>query len=553
MVKYKSITSISKVLLLVSLLFSSVTIFFAFYHHRTSIIHSQLNTLGDELFFNCKKLSEVVNKVVSGGIESFDDIELSLLITKDSYKKLSNGNSGEFSVPENISKDFEIFANSLIVTEKYINGIIKNKPLLLIANNKKNSLSTTFQELVFVSEKAVLALKKNKGSKNQVLAAQKLQFYFQSLYTLILQSYNTNVDPKEISNDFMLHSQSVDEIFNGLLVGRSPLNIKKVKSKSVRGIFKVLQDSYQAAQATLLIRLSGAYEVNAYDINLERNFSVMSGLLDASYKLTDKLNDLSSSMLVNPVTLGVSFAVSILFFISTLVSFFYDARIKFANYFKDSSVIVEDSKKINSEVNLLIEEVSSLINNDLDIEASVRANAITVSVARAINHAVKELSSLVCNVQKSNITIDKSILGMSKLNKSIDMLSVDQKKSAEIAKQKSEVIKSKFHQSLNNLKDLNSSLAGVVDLIEATNSNEEIIQLIKKIALEVSGLTTELEQEATSENNSFISLESDLKNIIENSLKTKIAINKISQHLVKVDSVGKKLVDGVADYKVPDA
>ncbi len=553
MVKYKSITSISKVLLLASLLFSGLTIAFAFYHHRTSIIHSQLNVLGDELFFNCKKLSEVVNKVVSGGIESFDDIELNLLITKDSYKKLSSGNSGEFSVPENISKDFIIFADSLTVTEEYINDIIKNKPLLLIANNKKNSLSTTFQELVFVSQKAVSALKKNKGSKNQVLAAQKLQFYFQSLYTLILQSYNTNIDPKEISNDFMRHSQSVDEIFNGLLVGRSPLNIQKVKSKSVRGIFKVLQDSYQAAQATLLIRLSGAYEMNAYNINLERNFSVTSGLLDASYKLTDKLNDLSSSMLVNPVTLGVSFAVSILFFISTLVSFFYDAKIKFSNYFKDSSVIVEDSKKINNEVNLLIEEVSSLINNDLDIEASVRANAITVSVARAINHAVKELSNLVFNVQKSNITIDKSILSMSKLNKSIDMLSIGQKKSAEIAKRKSEVTKSKFDESLNSLKGINSSLAGIVNLIDTSNSNEETANLIKKIEHEISDLITKLEQEATCENNSFASIESDLKNIIEDSVKIKSTIKKMSEHLVKVDSIGKKLVDGVAGFKVADA
>lgn len=553
MVKYKSITSISKALLLVSLLFSTLTVFFAFYHHHNSIINSQISLLGDQLFFNCKNLSEVMNKVVSGGIKSFDDIELNLIITKDSFKKLSGGNSGEFSVPKSISKEVGEFADSLDSTEDYINGIIANKQLFLIANSKKNSLSTTFQELVFVSDKAVSALKKNKGSRNQVFFAQKLQFYFQSLYTLILQSYNTNVDPREISNHFMINSQNVDDILNGLLTDSSSLGIEKIRSKSVRGIFKVLQDSYQAAQATLLVRLSGAYEVKAHDVNLENNFRVMSGLLDASYRLSDKLNDLSSSMLVNSVTLGVSFCVSILFFVFTLLSFFYDAKIKFSNYFKDSSVIVEDSKKINSEVNLLIEEVSSLINNDLDVEASVRANAITVSVARSINHAVKELSTLVSNIKNNGITIDKSILGMYEFNKNIDILNVDQKKAAEIAKKQTENIKCVFDRLKNNLNILNSCVVEGRTSIDESHLNDEVIQLINNIALVISDLTAEFDKEAEGQIDFFAALESELKSIIGSTIKTKVAINKISEHLVKVDSVGKKLVDGVADFKVADA
>lgn len=494
-----------------------------------------------------------MNKVVSGGIKSFDDIELNLIITKDSFKKLSGGNSGEFSVPKSISKEVGEFADSLDSTEDYINGIIANKQLFLIANSKKNSLSTTFQELVFVSDKAVSALKKNKGSRNQVFFAQKLQFYFQSLYTLILQSYNTNVDPREISNHFMINSQNVDDILNGLLTDSSSLGIEKIRSKSVRGIFKVLQDSYQAAQATLLVRLSGAYEVKAHDVNLENNFRVMSGLLDASYRLSDKLNDLSSSMLVNSVTLGVSFCVSILFFVFTLLSFFYDAKIKFSNYFKDSSVIVEDSKKINSEVNLLIEEVSSLINNDLDVEASVRANAITVSVARSINHAVKELSTLVSNIKNNGITIDKSILGMYEFNKNIDILNVDQKKAAEIAKKQTENIKCVFDRLKNNLNILNSCVVEGRTSIDESHLNDEVIQLINNIALVISDLTAEFDKEAEGQIDFFAALESELKSIIGSTIKTKVAINKISEHLVKVDSVGKKLVDGVADFKVADA
>ncbi len=543
MVKYKSITMVSKLLLFISLFFAVMTIFFAFYHHKSFVTNSEIKVVSEDVFFNAKKLSEIMNIAVFGDMKAFDQVNRSFIGVKYSFKKIY-GKSAEYELPDEIADLAEKLNGSIVETQTYIDSILSNRELFEIANNRKNSLSKTFQELIFVSDKAIVALKKNKGSSDQIFFATKLQYYFQSLYSLVLQSYNTNIDPKQISSDFMEHSSIADEILRGLIGGNSSLGIKKVRSKSVRGIFSVLQASYESAQVTLLERLSGSYEIKEYSINLENNNLVMSNLLEASYALSSGITNYANSMLINSMTLGVSFAVSIIFFVFTILSFFYDAKLKFTSYFNDSSVIVEESKKVNNELALLLDEVSPLLENDLSAEASVRSNAKTVGVARAFNYAVDKLKGVIDSESSNKIILEKSISNLAKLNKNIDTINIDIKKIADGDETVILQINSHFSKIALSIREIKMACSGenagdTSDIFGSAvghlDNVQQALDIIEQSADECIKLTS--------------AMESGIKNISESAVKTKVSTNKVTELLNRLNGITEKMDEVTSMFK----
>ena len=541
MVKYKSITTVSKLLLFISLFFAVMTVVFAFFHHSSSIANKALKIASEDVYFNSKNLSEVMNKVVSGDMDSFDLVNKERINLKNSFKKLY-GDSAEYEMPDQLVDVTQKLNDKINDTEAYLDKILSNRELFEIANNRKNSLVKTFQELIFVSDKAIAALQKHKGSSSQIFYATKLQYYFQSLYSLVLQSYNTNIDPKYISSDFMEHSSIADEILQGLLTGRSALRITKIKTKAVRNIFSVLQVSYQSAQVTLLERLSGSYEIKEHSVNLENNNQVMSELLRASNAVSTSISNFSNTMLINSLTLGVSFAVSILFFIFTILSFFYDAKLKFTSYFNDSSVIVEESKKVNSELELLLDEVSPLLDNQLGVEASVRSNSKTVGVARAFNYAIDKLKEVIDSGTNNKIVLEKSISNLAKLNKNIDIANGEFKKKADFSEKAIVQINSQIAKAISSLRDIKA----IVDQSEQSLEPAGIVTGQSDTAKQA---LLDIEQALDECIKANSTIEAEMQHISSNAVKSKVSINRVSELLNKLDDIAKKMDEVTSSFK----
>lgn len=377
--------------LVISLIFVAITFFLQSLHAR----HEQeWISLATDVQVTSQQLSKSAGEAASGNLDAFLELGNSRGKIASAMGKLRSG-SVSSQLPS-LPPAVETQMNQLNLTwdrmSANANSILDRESLVLELATARNTVQDNIPDIQKSTDTSIRALTQSGAPTSQVVfASRQLVLADRMLRRVseVLQGGSNAVSAAEnLGKDRDLFSQ----VLTALLRGDSKLGITPVRnSQALQSLGKV-KSMFEAIEPqinTILESSSDLFEVRgaADEIFLDSR-----DIFDEAANLKNAIAELPNSRLWPSQTAGILGLVVMVFVVWILVYSFLSSERRRAK------IAAKHNKKNQQAILKLLDEMSTLADGDLTVEASVTED-ITGAIADSVNFAIEQLRELVKGIK----------------------------------------------------------------------------------------------------------------------------------------------------------
>lgn len=378
-------------LLIISLVFVAVTFFFLTQNAR----HEQeWISLATNVQVTSQQLAKSAGESASGNLDAFLELGNSRGKTAAAMTKLRSGSEPTRLPPAPPAVDAPMKQLNLTWDRMSTNAnsILDRERLILELASARNIIQDNIPGIQKHTDASILALTQSGAPTNQlVFASRQLVLADRILRRVseVLQGGSNAVNAAEnLGKDRELFSQ----VLTALLQGNSSLGITQVRNTQALqslGQVKSLFETIRPQINTILNSSSDLFEVRgaADEIFLDSR-----DVFDEAANLKVAIAELPQTRSwPSQTTVAIGLAVMISLVWILVYSFLSAER-------RRGKIAARDNKKNQQAILKLLDEMSSLADGDLTVEASVTED-ITSAIADSVNFAIEQLRELVKGIK----------------------------------------------------------------------------------------------------------------------------------------------------------
>ena len=378
-------------LLIISLVFVAITFFLLAQHAR----HEQeWLSLATDVQVTSQQLAKSAGEAASGNLDAFLELGSSRNKIATAMGKLRSGSSATQlpSTPTAVEAPMKQLNLTWDRMSNNAASILNREQLILELASARNFVQDNIPGIQKNTDTGIRALTKSGAPTNQVVfASRQLVLADRILRRVseVLQGGSNAVSAAEnLGNDRDLFEQ----VLTALLRGNSKLGITQVRNSQALqslGKVKTLFETIKPQINTILSSSSDLFEVRgaADEIFLDSR-----DVFDEATNLKDAISELPQTRLWPSQTAGILGLVVMVTVVWLLVYSFFSAERR------RGKIAAKHNKKNQQAILKLLDEMSSLADGDLTVEASVTED-ITGAIADSVNFAIEQLRELVKGIK----------------------------------------------------------------------------------------------------------------------------------------------------------
>ena len=378
-------------LLIISLVFVAITFFLLAQHAR----HEQeWLSLATDVQVTSQQLAKSAGEAASGNLDAFLELGSSRNKIATAMSKLRSGSSATQlpSTPTAVEAPMKQLNLTWDRMSNNAASILDREQLILELASARNIVQDNIPGIQKNTDTGIRALTKSGAPTNHVVfASRQLVLADRILRRVseVLQGGSNAVSAAEnLGNDRDLFEQ----VLTALLRGNSKLGITQVRNSQALqslGKVKTLFETIKPQINTILSSSSDLFEVRgaADEIFLDSR-----DVFDEATNLKDAISELPQTRLWPSQTAGILGLVVMVTVVWLLVYSFFSAERR------RGKIAAKHNKKNQQAILKLLDEMSSLADGDLTVEASVTED-ITGAIADSVNFAIEQLRELVKGIK----------------------------------------------------------------------------------------------------------------------------------------------------------
>jgi len=378
-------------LLIISLVFVTITFFLL----ARNVQHEQeWMTLATNVQVTSQQLAKSAGESASGNLDAFLELGNSRGKISAAMGKLRVGSASTRLPPT--PKAVEVPMKQLTLTWTRMNNnassILDREKLILELASARNIIQENIPGIQKNTDASIRALIKSDAPTNQIVFASRALVLADRILRRVSEVLQGGSNAVNAAENLGKDRELFDQVLNALLRGNSRLGVTQVRNTKalqslgrVRSLFETIKPQIQA----ILNSSSDLFEVRgaADEIFLDSRdvFEEAAGLKSAIAEIPQ--NRIWPSQAAGALGLLVMVAV-----VWILVYSFLSAERRRAK------IAARSNKKNQEAILQLLDEMSSLADGDLTVQASVTED-ITGAIADSINFAIEQLRELVKGIK----------------------------------------------------------------------------------------------------------------------------------------------------------
>lgn len=253
--------------------------------------------------------------------------------------------------------------------------------------------------LVGESQKLAAKLTSSLSPVSQVHTASQVSLQLEQLDDGFLAAA-AGVEAANTTENASLRIENIGQLLNALLEGDRDLGIKRVTNVAARETLESLANAFNGLRGDFELQGSVSADLqsaSALANGVARNQSRLKGLLEQYGVEVDKHFEQSDVIWKLGIALGALAVLALLLMVAQVQR---DNR-------RQLQAIQEANQKSQNAILQLLDEMSTLADGDLTVEATV-SEEITGAIADSVNYAIDEMRKLVQTINLSSVRVENT-------------------------------------------------------------------------------------------------------------------------------------------------
>ncbi len=390
-------------LLVILLVFVAVTFYLITKDSRNEQEWVRLST---DLQVQSQQLAKSASEAVEGSSSAFLDLSNSRSMISGATTSLRNGNSGKSlpALPTSLSAPLGELNKTWNRMSTNAAKILEREVLVQELTMASSEILKAIPQIQTLTDNAVRDLTRGGAPSQQVFVAGRQLVLSERMLRHLKEMLRGGSGSVEAADNFKSETGSFEQVLNALLQGSTSVGVTQVRNTSALKSLGQVQQIFAQARPSIDIILNSSVDILAVRGAADEIFLDSQDLFSLSRNISDGILNRADSRAWPSLWSGSLALLVILVIITLLVRSFLDAERRRAI---DAGM---QNQKNQQAIMRLLDEMSSLADGDLTVQASVTDN-MTGAIADSINFAVEQLRELVTGINITAQTVAESAQG----------------------------------------------------------------------------------------------------------------------------------------------
>lgn len=382
---------VATAVLVLSLIFVAVTIYGL---SRNAKYEQQWVNLATDAQVRSQQLAKSSGEAASGNLDAFYELADSRTKITDAMKKLRLGFTLEDlpPTPESVKSQMQQLNETWVRVDSNAGIILERETMISDLATARQVIQENIPGIQKNTDLGIRALTQSGAPTNQVVfASRQLVLADRILRRVseVLQGGSASVSAAE---SLRTDRDLFERVLNALVNGDSTLNIQRVRNAQALVALGEVTTLYETIQPQIDIVLQSSTDLFRVRGAADAIFLDSSDAFNQANNLKEAISDWGSTRVWPSQTLagvGLALMIAMVWILTHSVLSAERRRAKIA---------ARDNAKTQQAILMLLDEMSSLADGDLTVQATV-SEEITGAIADAINFAIEQLRELVKGVK----------------------------------------------------------------------------------------------------------------------------------------------------------
>ena len=377
--------------LVVSLIFVAVTIYAL---SRNAKYEQQWVKLATDAQVTSQQLAKSSGEAASGNLEAFVELDEARSKINEAMKRLRLGFTMEDlpPTPDRVKNQMQQLNETWIRIDNNASIILDREPLIVDLANARRTIQENIPGIQKNTDLGIRALTQSGAPTNQVVfASRQLVLADRVLRRVseVLQGGSASVSAAE---SLRTDRDLFERVLNALVNGDDSLNIQRVRNAQALVALGEVSTLYDIISPQIDVVLDSSNDLFKVRGAADAIFLDSGDAFEQANTLKEAISEWGSSKIWPSQTLagvGLALMIAMVWILTHSVLSAERRRAKIA---------ARDNAKTQQAIMMLLDEMSSLADGDLTVQATV-TEEMTGAIADAINFAIEQLRELVKGIK----------------------------------------------------------------------------------------------------------------------------------------------------------
>jgi twitching motility protein PilJ len=382
---------LGSLLLIVSLAFVSVTFFLLARHAQQEQKWASWATLTQ---VTSQQLAKSAGEAASGNLNAFTELRNARDKIKSAMTNLRAASIYPESskMPEAVEKPLILLNQTWTNMDRNAGSILDREELILELASARDLIQSSIPGIQKSTDDSIRALTKSGAPSNQLVFASRQLVLSDRVLRRVAEILQGGANAVSAADNLAKDAELFDQVLRALLAGNERLGVSQVRNTQALQALGQAKDFFENIKPpinTILESSSDLFEVRGA---ADAIFLDSRKVFDQAASLTESIAGLPTSRQWPSLTTGLGGLGVTLLSVWILLSSFLSAERKRAK------MAAETNQKNQQAIMKLLDEMSSLADGDLTVQATVTSE-ITGAIADAVNFAIEQLRELVKGIK----------------------------------------------------------------------------------------------------------------------------------------------------------
>lgn len=492
--------------LVLSLIFVAIT-FYAL--SRDAKHEQQWVNLATDAQVTSQQLAKSAGEAASGNLAAFAELDTSRSSIVEAMKKLRLGSAPEGlpPMPDSVSSQMLQLSGTWERIDYNANSILGRQNLIIDLATASGIIQENIPGIQKNTDASIRALTQSGAPTNQIVFASRQLVLADRILRRVSEVLRGGSNAVGAADNLSTDKELFERVLFALLNGDSKLGISKVRNAQALVALAEVNNLYEIIQPQIDIILNSSNDLFTVRGAADEIFLDSRAAFDQASALKIATSDWSGSRIWPSQTLagiGLALMIAMVWILVYLILSAERRRAKMA---------ARDNAKNQQAILTLLDEMSSLADGDLTVQATV-TEEITGAIADAVNFAIEQLRELVKGIKytaqevagsamstraatsdlakaasKQAEQVGKATATVKKMAQSFDNMATRSRESSEVAQRSVEIAHNggeKVRETINGMdiirEQIQQTAKRIKRLGESSQEIGDIVELISGIA-----------------------------------------------------------------------
>ncbi len=389
--QHSSLVYLGTGLLVVSLVFVAIT----FYLLARNAEHEQeWISLATDVQITSQQLAKSAGESASGNLDAFLELGGSRNKIETAMRKLRNGSveTGLPSTPQQVEMQMKQLNLTWDRMSTNASSIHDREKLILELASARNIVQESIPGIQKSTDNCIRALTKSGAPTNQIIFASRQLVLADRILRRVSEVLQGGSNAVKAAESLGKDRDLFDQVLSALLRGNSSLGITQVRNTQALQALGEVRSSFERIKPQIDAILNSSNDLFEVRGAADEIFLKSRDVFEQAARLNNSIAELPKSRIWPSQAAGAIGLVIMISLVWMLVYSFLSAERRRAK------VAARQNKRNQDAILRLLDEMSSLADGDLTVQASV-TDDITGAIADSVNFAIEQLRELVKGIK----------------------------------------------------------------------------------------------------------------------------------------------------------